>query len=130
MKTTGLDTNVLITLKLERQTGFDEARSLLFKCLEGKVQLFIPTAAFLETEWVLRSYYKYPKKKIIEYFEELLVIDNVISDNKDELTTAIHTFKEKNTISFTDSVIITQIQTRGYEFLTFDEDLQKIYKEQ
>lgn len=128
MRTIGIDTNVLITLKLERQPGFAEAKSILKNCLAGKMSIFIPTAALLETEWVLRSYYKYQKDNIIEYFEELLAVDNITSESKDELKLALSIFKESKSVSFTDCVIIAQIQSRNYDFLTFDENLEKLHR--
>jgi len=128
VKTLGTDTNVLITLKLHRQPGFNKARSCLENCLDGKIKLFIPSPAFLETEWVLRSYYEYPKEKIVEYFEEIIAIENVISENKDEIKIALNLFKQYQGISFTDSLLITQIQNRNYDFLTFDKALDKLFK--
>lgn len=128
MNTIGIDTNVLITLKLHRQPGFNKAKSYLENCLDGKIKMFIPSPAFPETEWVLRSYYQYPKEKIVEYFEELLSIDNVTSENIDEIKIALSLFKQYQSISFTDSLLVTQIQNRNYEFLTFDENLEKLFK--
>jgi len=128
VKTIGVDTNVLITLKLHRQPGFNKAKSYLQNCLDGKVKLFIPLPAILETEWVLRSYYEYPKEKITEYFEELITVENIFTENKDEFKIALNLFKQNPKISFTDCVIMSQIQTRDYDFLTFDQKLEKLYK--
>lgn len=127
MRTIGFDTNVLITLKLEREPGFKKARALLKRCLDGKITLYISLPVFLETEWVLRSFYKYPKDKIIEYFEELLKIENLITDKKKEIQYALSLFKELKELSFTDCIILRLIQSEGYEFLTFDKKLEKLY---
>lgn len=128
MKTRGIDTNVLITLKLHRQPGFSKAKSYLQNCLDGKIKLFIPLPAILETEWVLRSFYEYPKEKITEYFEELMAVNNIFTENKDELKIALSIFKQYAKINFTDCVILAQIQNRGYDLLTFDNQLDKIFK--
>lgn len=128
MKTIGFDTNVLITLKLQRQPNYRIAKSTLQNCVEGKIKIFIPIPAFLETEWVLRSYYKEPKEKIVEYFEELLVLDNIIVENKDELQLALNVFKQNTSVGFTDCIILVQIQINNYNFLTFDKKLEKLYQ--
>lgn len=127
MRTVGFDTNVLLTLKLKRKPGFLKAKLYLEKCLEGKINIFIPIAAFLETEWVLRSFYKLQKEKIVEYLDELMIMDNFISEEKDEVKLALTIFKQSQATSFTDSVIIAQIHNRNYDFLTFDQNLKKLY---
>ncbi len=128
MKILGIDTNVLITLKLHRQPGFNKAKSYLQNCLDGKIKIFIPLPAFLETEWVLRSYYEYPKGGITEYFEELTAVDNIFTENKDELKIALSIFRQYTKINFTDSVILAQMQNRNYDLLTFDNQLDKIFR--
>lgn len=127
MKIIGFDTNVLITLELQRQPGFDKAKALLEECLDKKIKIYIPIPAFLETEWVLRSYYKLQKEAIIEYFEELIALDYLLTDNKDELKLALSLFKQNSQVSFTDSVIAIQVQVKNYDFLTFDQKLEKLY---
>lgn len=128
MKTIAFDSNVLITLKLQRQPEFNKAKSCLRDCLDGKIKLFIPLPAILETEWVLRSFYKQPKETVAEYFEELLLIDNLDVENKDEVKFALILFKQSSKVSFTDCIIISQIHNRNYDLLTFDKDLDKLFK--
>jgi len=128
VKTIGFDSNVLITLKLQRQPGFSKARSYLRDCLEGKIRIFIPLPALLETEWVLRSFYKQPREKILEYFEELLLIGNLIVEKKEEIGFSLNLYKQFSGVSFTDCVIISEIKNKSYDFLTFDDDLSKLFK--
>jgi len=128
VKTIGFDSNVLITLKLQRQPNFSKAKSYLRECLDGKIKLFIPLPALLETEWVMRSFYKQPKEKILEYFEELLLIDNLITEKKEEIKLSLNLYKHSSKVSFTDCIIISGIQNKNYDFLTFDKDLDKLFK--
>lgn len=125
----GIDTNVLITYRLKRNPGFDIAFSLFEDCLEGKSQAYLPLPALLETEWVLRSFYKQPKEEVIQFFEELLLIDNLLIDTKEEVKFSLNLYKNSSQVSFTDCVIIKQIQNQASNFLTFDQDLEKLFKE-
>lgn len=129
MKTVGFDTNVLVTLKIGRQPGFSKAKTCLEDCIKGEIKIFIPLPAFLETEWVLRSFYKQPKEKIVEFFEELTLIENVFITNKSNVLFALNLYKYSKKISFTDCLILTQIKDQNVDkFLTFDENLLKLYQ--
>lgn len=127
--TTGIDTNVLLTFLLKREPGFKVVKKLFEACLEGKTKIYLPLPALLETEWVLRSFYKQPKEKIVQFFEEMLLLDNLLIDNKEEVKFSLNLYKNSNQVSFTDCIIVNQIQNQATHFLTFDKDLEKIYQE-
>jgi len=128
VKIIGFDTNVLIALKTKRETSYNQSKILLEDCLKGKIKLFVPIPVILETEWVLRSYYKQPKVKIIEFLDELLEVENVLTESKLEILYALNLYKYSPGLNFTDCVIITQMQSFNIdEFLTFDEKLRKLY---
>lgn len=130
IKTVAVDTNVLLDYRLKRQPGFNKSEKLINNCLSGEIQIFIPNIVFPELEWVLRSYYKEPKEKIVEFLEELLDLEGVIMREKVEVVQALLLFEQTN-IKLTDAIILIQIQNFGPdEFLTFDENLKKIYHEE
>lgn len=131
MKVVAIDTNALLTYRLKREPYFNEIKSLFEDCLEGRAEIFIPEAVFLESEWVLRSYYKQTKNQIVRFFQELLLLDNVVLKNKKEIELGLNLYESSQGISFTDCLILHQVLScQTDEFLTFDENLQKIYKEQ
>lgn len=127
MKTVGIDTNVLLTLRLHREPYFKKAKDLLERCLDGKIKIYLPFPALLEIEWVLRSFYKQPKEKVTQFFDELLLIDNMVIEQKDIIKFSLNLYKNNN-IGFTDSVIIGQTKNKNYDFLTFDQGLGKLFK--
>ncbi len=130
MKIVAIDTNVLLDLQLKRSPRFNEVKELFNDCINGKIQIFIPQIVFPEIEWVLRSFYKQPKEEIVNFFEELLDFEEVMFENKLEMLQAVSIYKYAN-IKFTDSIIAAQLQRiKPDEFLTFDEDLKKIYQRQ
>lgn len=127
MRTIGIDTNVLLTYRLRRQPYFTKALSTFERCLEGKVRIYLPEVVIFETEWVLRSFYKQTKEQIIAFFEELLLVDNLVLDDKDEMELSLNFYKS-NSIGFTDSVILQKIRNHDHDFLTFDQKLEKLYQ--
>lgn len=128
MPTTALDTNALLSYRLDRKPHSDKVKAIFERALEGREQIFIPTAVLLECEWVLRSYYRQSKDQIIKFFQELLLVDNILLQDKRDLELALNLYKS-HSISFTDCMILIQIQNlQPDQFLTFDEELQKIYE--
>ena len=126
-KITAVDTNVLLDYRLKREPGFTKALHLINNCVLNKVRIFIPGIVFPEMEWVLRSFYKQPKDLIIEFLEDLLALEGVLTEDKPSLEQALNIFRQSN-IKFTDSIILTQIQNfQPDEFLTSDQDLKKLY---
>lgn len=129
MKRIAIDTNVLLDFQLQRAPGYKLAKKLITDCLEDRIEIAIPPIVFPEMEWVLRSVYKDPKDSIINFFEELLLIEKVITKDKIEIQLALELFKTTSKVNFTDTLILVQAQQfQPDEFLTFDEELKKIYK--
>jgi len=129
-KIVAVDTNVLLDYRLKRNPGFNKVRPLIEDCLEGKIRIFIPNIVFPEPEWVLRSFYKQPKGLIVKFLESLLALEGILTENKSAMQNALSIFSQSN-LTFTDSIILIEIENFGPdEFLTFDENLKKIYKEE
>lgn len=127
MKIIAIDTNVLLDFLLKRHPRFNEAKELFDDCVNKKIEIFIPQVVFPEIEWVLRSYYKESKEKVVSFLGELLAMDGIILENKPEIQKAVSIYKYAN-IKFTDSIIAAELRrVKPDEFLTFDEDLQKFY---
>lgn len=128
-KIVAIDTNVLLDYRLKRNPGFNKVRPLFEDCLEGRIQIFIPSIVFPELEWVLRSFYKQPKELIVKFLESLLALEGVLTESKSAIQNALNIFSQSN-LKFTDSIILTQVENfKPDEFLTFDESLKKIYQE-
>lgn len=129
MKKIYLDTNVLISLKVRREPFFSKAEKLLRDCFNGKIILYIPLPALLETEWVLKSFYKQPRQKIYKFLEELLIIEHIKTESKTDFQIALKLYKDTASISLVDALIIKQaLNLEDFEFLTFDKNMDKIYK--
>lgn len=129
-KIVAVDTNVLLDYRLKRNPGFNKVLPLLEDCLNGKTQIFIPDLVFPELEWVLRSFYKQSKELIVEFLESILALEGVLAENKSAIQNALSIFIQSN-LTFTDSIILVEVENfKPDEFLTFDENLKKIYQRQ
>lgn len=127
MKLVAIDSNVLIAFYTKREPQFATSEKLLQNCLDGKIQLYVPQAVFLETEWVLRSFYKETKSNLVEFMQELLLMDNLISNERKVLENGLALYK-KNSISFADSIILSEVLAQDIgEFQTYDKKLRTIY---
>lgn len=128
-KIVAVDTNVLLDYRLQRKPTFNRVQLLIEDCLNIKIQIFIPNIVFPELEWVLRSFYKQPKELIVKFLESLLALEGVLTENKSAMQNALSIFSQSN-LTFTDSIILIEIENFGPdEFLTFDENLKKVYQE-
>lgn len=127
MKTIGIDTNVLLTLRLQREPQFKQVKRLFELCLNGKQKIFLPVVVILEVEWVMRSAYKQSKEQVIEFFEELLAIDDLLLDDKAEVIQSVNFYKESTIVGFTDCFIVNEVNNKNYDFLTFDKALEKLH---
>jgi len=129
VRTVAIDTNVLLTFRLKRGKEFAIINKHFGECSEGKIKIYIPLPVLLETEWVLRSFYRQQKDKIVSFFEELLALENLSVPNKPEVQLVVNLYKHSKGVSFTDSLIVTQIRNQKVdEFLTFDNRLSRLYQ--
>jgi predicted nucleic-acid-binding protein len=69
-----IDTNVLVRA-LVRDDAQQSARA---EALMSEDRIFIPVTVMLELEWVLRSRYAYPPKRVAQVLEKLTALANVV----------------------------------------------------
>jgi len=80
------DTNMLVRLVVDDHTAQADIAENLLKTH----RVFISRTVILETEWVLRSCYKFPKAPIHAFFQQLLQSENVEIENALAVTRAIY----------------------------------------
>ncbi len=127
MKVVAVDTNLILDFRFKREPGFNRAKDLFQDCSQGNLRIYIPEIVFAEVEWVSRSVYQVPKTTIVEFFEELLVMENVIFKDKKKAIHSVSIFKGVN-LKFSDCLILADIaEFEPDEFITADFELQKVY---
>lgn len=74
-----LDTNILARFYVE-DPGDPEAakqRPIAYEILTSRPSLFVPLTVILELEWVLRAFYRFDARNVIQVLEHLLGLANV-----------------------------------------------------
>ncbi len=108
-----IDTNVLVTFLARRQDPDFPAVAARF--VNDEI-IIIPTV-LLETEWVMRSIYRHDARTVIDSFERLGEMPNVLFDPADEIDAALS--YAKLGLDFADAVHLALAQ-KAAVFLTLD----------
>ena len=92
-----LDTNVLIRYLVQDDLQQNrEAARFIHQFADSEATLFIPISVVLETEWVLRSVYKFSKESILGVFVNLLEAREMTFQEEASVERAIFLFREHN----------------------------------
>lgn len=83
------DTNLLVRLV----TNDDQKQADIAENLLSNNEVFIPRTVLLETEWVLRSVYKFPRSDIADFLDNALNVENLFLENSTEVALAIDWYK-------------------------------------
>ena len=123
-----LDTNVLV-----RWLTDDDAKqsavvaSLLEATAKNEQRLFVPVTVILETEWVLRSRYRFDKSSITAALDALMGVIEIEFHNEPALEQALWLYKQTASPDFADCLHIALVSQAGQmPFLTFDERASKL----
>ena len=113
-----VDTNVVVRFL----TRDDEDQYRAAKAVFSRYRVFIPDTVLLETEWVLRYAYAFPKKVIGDALIKLLGLSNVQVRNAAMVAEAIAW--QSQGLDFADALHLAAGQDHQ-AFLTFDKDMIK-----
>ena len=101
----GLDTNVLVRfLVRDDPAQFDKARRLIKREVASGHRVFVSQLVLLETEWVLRSRYGFPKAEIIDVVSCLLDAADVQLEDEPAAEEALFVWKD-SAADFADCLI-------------------------
>ncbi|MDR2174193.1 MAG: type II toxin-antitoxin system VapC family toxin [Burkholderiales bacterium] len=117
MKPVAVDTNVLVRLATGDHAA--EHRTALAS-LAARPWRVLPTV-LLETEWVLRSVYRFSPAQFADFVEWMDASGRVVLEQVDVVRTAAA--HHRTGMDFADALHLAQ--TNGEPFLTFDKALQK-----
>ncbi len=99
------------------KTIFDQAR-------DGRVQIKLEQSVFVEVIFVLPSFYKIPKNKIIKIMHSFLSYKGIETE-KNLLHNALEIYQNHN-IHIVDSIIAAKRILDNIQILTFDKKLELI----
>ncbi len=116
---TALDTNVLVRI-ITNDDKAQAARAARF--LRSQDRVFLAKTVLLETEWVLRSGYRFATRDILSALRYLLGISNVEVEDEAAVRQAINWYEAG--MDFADSLHIASAGS-GRDFATFDAALRR-----
>ncbi|MCB1563913.1 MAG: type II toxin-antitoxin system VapC family toxin [Alphaproteobacteria bacterium] len=120
-----LDTNVLVRYIMQDDKAQAKKASTVIEGLTSDSPAFISGIVLCELNWVLKSFYKMPKKDRVDTLQDIL---SVAVFDVEALESCIRALKcyEQGKADFSDYLIQDIGRIHGYETLvTFDKDAQK-----
>jgi predicted nucleic-acid-binding protein len=127
MKKCFIDTNYFLRFLIkDDEEQFNIVCSIFQKGINREIQLFTSVVVFFEIYWVLSSFYKKKKNKIIEFLKNILKLTFIDFENKTILEEAIIFFQKFN-LDLEDcyNLAYTKLK-KANEFITFDKILNKV----
>jgi predicted nucleic-acid-binding protein len=122
-----IDTNFILRYLLaDNENQFKQAKALFDQARNGKVHLKLEQIVFVETIFVLSSFYEVPKEKIIEIMDNLLLYKGLETD-KALLSTALKIYNQHN-MHIVDSILAAKSQIDNIKLLSFDKKLNQVVK--
>ena len=113
-----VDTNVVVRLLV----GDDVSQSRRAAALFRNESIMITTSVILETEWVLRSLYRFDRIKIIENLRKFAGIGNVEFENPLAIESALRWCEDG--LDFADALHLAS-SAGADAFATFDAQMQR-----
>ncbi len=86
--------------------------------------IILPTLILAEIVYILKKYYDFSQKKIANALSSIVAEENLLIDNKDEITTCLDIFR-KTSLDFANCYLLAYQEHRGCEFVNFDKKLRK-----
>lgn len=120
MRRIAVDTNVLLRMLLRDES----AQSRHAVELARTARPFVTMTVLLETEWVLRSVARLPRKKINEHFQSLLETYEIDVERQDDVADALTA--HRHGMDLADAMHLFGSTSQTDAFATFDKALVKI----
>jgi predicted nucleic-acid-binding protein len=123
-----LDTNVLVRwLTDDDATQSALVASLLAAVASKDERLFVAVTVMLETEWVLRSRYRFDKPSVTAALDALLGVTELEFQTEPALEHALWLFKQAGAPDFADCLHVALVSQAGQgPLLTFDERASRL----
>ena len=120
-----IDTNIIIRFLVGDHEKHLVESTRIFEDIEsGQLEVEILDVVLMEAFFVLIKFYELPKAEVVADLKAILAMEGIINSNKVILFEALSMFLEKN-MDFVDALICTKTKLQGYEWLSFDQDVNK-----
>ena len=123
MKRIVVDTNILVRL-FARDDGTQW--TIAQRLVAENICVILPTV-MMETEWVLRSKFRFSREHIVQLFQDLIDSDGIDFPQRHMIVAAVDAFGSG--MDFADALHVAGLD-EGLSFATFDKDLVRLAKQQ
>jgi len=121
-----VDTNIFLrAIVKENKETYSECLSFLKKVSDGKIKAVTSTLVFLEINFALLSFYKFPKEKVQQALESIFDLPHLKIIDAFDLREAIETYK-KTKIKFTDCLLASLLKKKDLKIVSYDLDFDKL----
>jgi|SRR3989344_2856548 len=123
-----IDTNVFLSVAAhDNLEHLNQSKGLLAKIKSGEIDGVTGDIVLAEMNWVLSSFYKFPKARIVKLLNGVINIPNLEINNAYNSRSAIRLFGNTN-VKYIDCVIasIPQIVAKEWVVVSYDEDFKKL----
>lgn len=126
-----IDTNFFLRFLLKDiHKQHQKTKELFLKGAKGKLQLFTSIIVIFELYWVLTSFYRKNKQKIVKILQELLKLKFIELKERETLTRATQIFSTTN-LDLEDSYNLTYaLRENAKQLATFDKKLEMAFKKE
>lgn len=126
MKSVIIDTNGFLRILLnDIPKQAEQVKRIIFQAKKEQVKIIVPQIILFEIDFILRKYYSFEKKEIIDKLKSLLSATYFVVESRDIFQNAALLYKE-NDISFVDCFLISKAEAEEAELFTFDQKLKKL----
>lgn len=117
-----LDTNVLARFFVEDPDDPQAAAQRPAAVAALSARAFVPVTVLLEFEWVLRGFYRLPRRQVLAVLRALAGIEHVTLEDRAAVHAALDAFEQG--MDFADALHLGR-SSRATAFLTFDRRLAR-----
>ena len=122
-----LDTNIFLRfLVIEDKRAHGACKELLRRIRSKKIKAITSSLVLAEIVWVLQSFYKFPKERVIEALRVFYGIGLVLNDRVN-IGAALDLYESKN-VKFVDALIASHplLQKKGISIISYDTDFDSL----
>lgn len=123
-----IDTNIFLrTLIKENKDSFNHCYSFLKAVKTNKIKAVTASIVLAEIVWTLSSFYKLPKKQVVEAIRSIVNLRGLKVVNKYNHLLAIDLY-ERRAVKYIDAVIasIDKIQAKKWTVVSYDTDFDRL----
>lgn len=125
MKSFVIDTNGFLRILLnDIPKQAEQVKRIILKAKKEQVKIIVPQIILFEIDFILRKYYNFEKKEIIDKLKSLLSAPYFVVESRDIFQKALLFYKENN-ISFVDCFLLSYSERANAQLFTFDQKLKK-----